>query len=148
MIFMIIPTPSESLRDLGVKEILNEIILFLICLPKQKEIHKQNHWPVKEQVRHSTSFLGDFHGLSTSNMLKLQGGGSVVISWKLQGVSRHQLFSHASCATLQAHVTWATDCSNASFSRFRLLTLANQGTFDATPPQPPAQKIGQKLRNY
>ena len=54
-------------------------------------------------------FIVDFHGLSTSKMLVSRGWVS------------HQVLLH--------RCTWATDCSNASFSRFRLLTLANPHEF-------------------
>lgn len=74
----IIPTPSDSLKDLGVKEILNEIILFLICLPKRKEVHKQNHGPVKEKVRHSTSFYSGFPWFIYIKNVGFKGVGSVV----------------------------------------------------------------------
>ena len=147
----IIPTPSDSLKDLGVKEILNEIILFLICLPKRKEVHKQNHGPVKEKVWHSTSFYSGFPWFIYIKMLVSRGVGQLS-ELKLQGV-----FFVIRCC--KHRCTWATDCSNASFSRFRLLTLANPHGFVSIgfplgvpwmPPPPPQYSleywIGQKLR--
>ena len=89
----IIPTPSDSLRDLGVKEILNEIILFLICLPKRKEVHKQNHGPVKEKVRHSTSFYSGFP-LYLHQKRWFQGGWVSCQNWNFKGFFRHQLLLH------------------------------------------------------
>lgn len=110
-------------------------------------------------------FIVDFHCIYIKNV-GFKGVGSVVRIETSRG------FFVISCCFTAAKLrngknrpfvtlTWATDCSNASFSRFRLLTLANPHEFVSIgfllgvpwmPPPPPQAifpggKIGQKLRD-
>ena len=111
-------------------------------------------------------FIVDFHSLSTSKMLKLQGVGSVVRIETSRFFFVIRSVLHRCQAAQRKNgpfvtLTWATDCSNASFSRFRLLTLANPHEFASIgfhwgylgchhhpAPNIPRRQIGRKLRDY
>ena len=78
-------------------------------------------------------FIVEFHSLSTSKMLVSRVGSVVRIETSRFFFVIRSVLHRCQAAQRKngpfVTLTWATDCSNASFSRFRLLTLANPHGF-------------------